>query len=58
MMINARYDDDVWGRDGGEKGVSTIMGFNVKTKIGAVILTNKGDLDLEDPLFEALEEFE
>jgi len=57
-MLNSDYDPDVWGHTGDEKGVSTILGFNVKTKIGAIILANRRDADLSDLLFEALEEFE
>lgn len=43
----------LWGHDGGEEGVATIMAFNPTTKIGAIILANEGDADLEEILQEA-----
>ena len=45
--------DNLWGHDGGEQGVATILAFNPKTKIGAIILCNQGEADLEDLLIEA-----
>ncbi len=45
--------DNLWGHDGGEQGVSTIMAFSPDTKIGAIILTNIEDVDLEDLLIES-----
>jgi len=44
---------NLWGHDGGEQGVATVMAFNPTTKIGAIILTNQGEVDLEDLLVEA-----
>lgn len=44
---------NIWGHDGGEQGVATIMAFNPDTKIGVIILANQGEADLEDLLFEA-----
>ncbi len=41
---------NLWGHDGGEQGVATIMAFNPETKIGALIFTNQGDADLDDLL--------
>lgn len=38
----------LWGHDGGEEGVATIMGFNPTTKVGAIILANDGDADLDE----------
>ncbi len=42
----------LWGHDGGEQGVATIMAFNSVTKIGAIILTNQGEVNLEEILIE------
>lgn len=39
---------NIWGHDGGEQGVATIMGFNPLTKVGAIILTNQGEADLDE----------
>lgn len=44
---------NLWGHDGGEEGVATIMAFNPNTKVGAIILTNQGDVDLDEILVEA-----
>lgn len=44
--------NNLWGHDGGEEGVATIMAFNPTTKIGAVILTNQGDANLDAMLVE------
>lgn len=43
----------LWGHDGGEQGVATIMGFNPSTRVGAIVLANQGDADLDDILVEA-----
>ncbi len=43
----------LWGHDGGEQGVATIMAFNPVTKVGAIILTNQGEVELEEILIEA-----
>ncbi len=45
--------NNLWGHDGGEQGVSTIMAFNPDTKIGAIILTNQGDAELDEILTES-----
>lgn len=45
--------NNLWGHDGGEQGVATIMAFNPDTKVGAIILSNQGAADLEDILVEA-----
>ncbi|MEQ8238357.1 MAG: serine hydrolase domain-containing protein [Cyclobacteriaceae bacterium] len=45
--------NNLWGHDGGEKGVSTILGFNPTSKIGAIILTNQGEAELDEVLVEA-----
>lgn len=42
--------NNLWGHDGGEEGVATIMAFNPNTKVGAIILANQGDADLDDLL--------
>ena len=44
---------NIWGHDGGEQGVATIMGFNPLTKVGAIIFTNQGEADLEELLLAA-----
>jgi len=46
---------NLWGHDGGEQGVATIMAFNPRTQIGAIILTNQGEADLDDLLLDAYE---
>lgn len=46
-------ENGLWGHDGGEQGVATIMAFNPSTKIGAIILTNQGEVDLDEILVEA-----
>lgn len=43
----------LWGHDGGEEGVATIMAFNPDTRVGAIILANQGDAELEEILAEA-----
>ena len=45
-------ENNLWGHDGGEQGVSTIMAFNPETKVGAIILTNQGEVDLDEILIE------
>jgi CubicO group peptidase (beta-lactamase class C family) len=47
-------DDDysLWGHDGGDFGVATVMAFNPTTKTGAIIFTNQGYADLEEILAE------
>jgi CubicO group peptidase (beta-lactamase class C family) len=46
-------DNNLWGHNGGEQGVATIMAFNPTTKIGAIILTNQGEVDLDEILLQA-----
>lgn len=46
-------ENGLWGHDGGEKGVATIMAFNPTTKIGVIILTNQGEAELDEMLVEA-----
>lgn len=48
-------ENDLWGHDGGEEGVATIMAFNKETKVGAIILCNEGEADLDGILAEAYE---
>ena len=45
--------NNIWGHDGGEQGVATIMGYNPTTKVGALIFCNQGDADLDAILVEA-----
>ena len=47
--------NNLWGHDGGEEGVSTIMAFNLANGIGAVILTNQGEANLDKILIKAYE---
>lgn len=51
FLLNA--DNNIWGHDGGEEGVATIMAFNPTTKVGAIILSNQGDADLDEILVES-----
>ena len=44
---------NLWGHDGGEQGVSTIVAFNKETKVGAIVFSNQGDADLDEILVEA-----
>ena len=46
-------ENELWGHDGGEEGVATIMAFNAATKVGAIIFANQGDAELEEILSEA-----
>lgn len=46
-------DNNLWGHDGGEQGVATIVAFNQETKVGAIILANQGDANLDEILLEA-----
>lgn len=46
-------NNNLWGHDGGEEGVATIMAFNPETKIGVLIFANQGDADLDDMLVDA-----
>lgn len=51
FLMNA--ENSLWGHDGGEQGAATIMAFNPTTKIGAIILANQGDTELDEILAEA-----
>ena len=51
FLLNSQQN--LWGHDGGEQGVSTIMAFNPTTYAGAIILTNQSDVDLDKILLEA-----
>jgi CubicO group peptidase (beta-lactamase class C family) len=52
-MFLLNSDNNLWGHDGEEQGVATIMAFNPNTQIGALIFTNKGDANLDNILIEA-----
>lgn len=52
-MFLLNSENQLWGHDGGEQGVATIMGFNPTTKIGAIIFTNQGEADLDDLLVQS-----
>jgi len=51
FLMNA--ENSLWGHDGGEQGVATIMAFNSITKVGAIILTNQGEAELDEILVES-----
>jgi len=53
FLMNTR--NTLWGHDGGEQGVATVMAFNLDSKVGVIILTNQGDADLDELLVEAYE---
>lgn len=52
-LFHMNTANNLWGHDGGEQGVTTIMAFNPTTGIGAIILTNQGEADLDEMLVEA-----
>ena len=52
-MFLMSEDEGLWGHDGGEEGVSTIMAFHPQTKVGALIFTNQGDANLDTLLVRA-----
>lgn len=54
FLMNAQKN--LWGHDGGEQGTTTIMAFNPATKVGAIILTNQSDVELDEALIKAYEE--
>ena len=47
--------NNLWGHDGGEQGITTIMAFNPETKVGAIILSNISDANLEELLVKGYE---
>lgn len=51
FQMNSNYN--LWGHDGGEQGVSTIMAWNKDNGIGAIILSNQGEADLDEILEKA-----
>ena len=53
IFYNKQYK--LWLHDGGEQGVSTIMGFNKNSKVGAIIFTNQGYAEVENLLIKAYE---
>ena len=48
-----KHENSLWRHDGGEQGVATVMAFNLTTKVGAIILTNQGEADLDDIVVKA-----
>lgn len=52
-MFLLNSENNLWGHDGGEQGVATIMAFNPLTNVGALIFTNQGDANLDKILVEA-----
>jgi len=51
MFLIAR-NKNLWGHDGGELGVSTIMAFNPDTETGVIVLANEGNAYLDNILKE------
>lgn len=51
FVMNRRLG--LWGHDGGEKGAATIMAVNPRTGVGAIILANQGEAELEGILADA-----
>ena len=47
-MFLLDISNTLWGHDGGEQGVATIVGFNPSTKIGSIIFTNQGEAELDE----------
>lgn len=39
--------NNLWGHDGGEEGVATLVAFNLSNRTGVILLTNEGDANLE-----------
>jgi len=52
-LFHLDTSNNLWGHDGGEQGVATIMGFNPDTGIGAILLTNQGEANLDGMLTQA-----
>jgi len=53
QLFLVKRNRNLWGHDGGELGVSTIMAFNPETEVGVIVLANEGNADLDDILIEA-----
>lgn len=51
-LFKMNQKHNLWGHDGGEQGVATIMAFSPETFNGAIILTNQGDVELDEMLIE------
>lgn len=45
--------NNIWGHDGGEQGVVTIMGFNPSNGVGVILLANQGEAELDDMLVDS-----
>ena len=52
-LFQLDQEENLWGHDGGEQGVATIMAFSPDTKVGVILLANQGEADLEELLMEA-----
>lgn len=46
-------DDNIWGHNGSEQGVSTEVGFNPSNNIGVIVLSNLQNVDVSSILYEA-----
>jgi len=51
FLMNQQHN--LWGHDGGEEGVATMVAFEPELGTGVIILTNQGDADLDQILVEA-----
>ncbi|GEM_PF-388599 len=54
-LFHLNSANNLWGHNGGEEGTATIMAFNPITKVGAIILANQGEANLDNILIEAYE---
>lgn len=54
-LFRFNEEHNLWGHDGGEQGVSTMVAFSPTTKVGVIILTNQGEADLDDILLQGYE---
>ena len=46
-------EENIWGHNGSEQGVSTEVGFNKTNKVGVIVLSNLQDVDVSSILLEA-----
>ena len=52
-LFKMSNEHNLWGHDGGEQGVSTVMAFNPTSQIGVILLSNESEADLDNILIEA-----
>jgi CubicO group peptidase (beta-lactamase class C family) len=46
-------ENNIWGHNGSEQGVSSEVGFNKVNKVGVIVLSNSQDVDVSSILLEA-----